>query len=67
MGPLISLLIVLVVLAIVFAIIVRAVLPLLGLGQPFDTIIYLVMLLIALFVVLNYVGVGVGGPVFWHR
>lgn len=66
MGILGSLLIALIVLAIVFAI-VRAVLPLLGLGQPFDTIIYLVMLLIALFVVLDFVGGGFGGPVLWHR
>jgi hypothetical protein len=62
MGMLISLLIALIVLGIVFAI-VRAIIPLLGLPAPFSTIIYLVMLLIALFVILDYVGVlgGTGG------
>lgn len=52
---LVSLLVCLIVLAIVFAI-VRAILPILGLGAPFDLIVNLVLMLIALFVVLNFTG-----------
>lgn len=65
MSALISLLVTLIVLAIVFAIvyaIVRAVLSLLGLGDPFNKIVYLVMLLVALLVVLNFLGAFGGAP-----
>lgn len=56
MSILVSLLIALVVLAILFAIF-RAVLPMLGLPEPWPGIINLILLLVALIVILDWLGV----------